>query len=103
MSFFSSSLPWPHFPLCIPLSISLEMFQDEVGTSSALTDNSVSGTRRGWGRGGDRAWFNKVMSRLVDVLYPKGFPSERETVMAVHSLVQGQLQWPVEASKPAKL
>lgn len=39
------------FPLHVPLSISLEMFQDEVGTSSAVTDNSVSGTRKKGGGG----------------------------------------------------
>lgn len=46
MSFFFSSSPGPCFQLGIPLSISLDVFQDEVGASSALTDNSVSGTRK---------------------------------------------------------
>lgn len=45
-SFLLPSSPGLCFPLGLPLSISLEVFQDEVGTSSAPTGNSVSGMRK---------------------------------------------------------
>lgn len=38
-------------PHCVPLSSSLEMFHDEVGTNSAVTDNSVSGKKK---KGGEK-------------------------------------------------
>lgn len=62
MEFHASLPPLPPVcPHCVPLSSSLEMFHDEVGTNSAVTDNSVSEKKK---KGGERDEGNINLSNL---------------------------------------